>query len=138
MVFWIPPEAAAALAASQGYTTTSGTDAAWNDWQSLMKQYQDATNSGGLPRTSFWLVIGLPADDYSERIEMHDEIPMLMPVSGSGVLVGLAKEKTELDKMLMEDEKHVHLTYKVKIQGQKAWRDLIEFLAKHDMLEKEG
>jgi len=137
-VFYVSPETVAAWMATQSQTTASGTmDPGWAAWQDMIDQYQGGANSGGLPKLNFWLVVALPGKDYSERIEWHENLPMLVPVSGSGVLTGLAQSNAELTKMLTEDSGNVHLTYKVKIQGQKAWRDLLEFLAEHGMLEKE-
>jgi len=151
-VFFIPHEIAAAWAASQNRvrtTVTSGTavpppppvhdptDPAWGAWQATMRDYSNAANSDGLTHLNFWLVVSLPADSFSEKLEWHSEIPMLVPVSGTGKLLGLAQGKDDLDAMLHEDRANVHLTYKVKIQGQNAWRDLLEFLAEHNMLEKE-
>lgn len=135
-MFWISPEMAEAIAGLQ--TTVSGTeDPTWNAWLEAMQQYAQASNSSGLTRTNFWLVVGIPKKDFSEKIEWHEEIPMLMPASGVGKLIGLAQTKDDLNKIIEADQGNVHLTYKVKIQGQKAWRDLVEFLAQHDMLEKE-
>jgi hypothetical protein len=135
-VYWIPPEEAYAWS---GILVASGSamDPAWENWRELMSQYQQATNSSGLTRISFWLVVGLPGDSFSDKLEFHEEVPMLMPISGSGKFLGIAQSKAELDKMVTSDKDNVHLTYKVKLQGQKAWRDLLEFLATHDMLEKE-
>ncbi len=137
-MFDVSPETIAAWAATQSQTTASGTmGPGWSAWQDMINQYQDGANAAGLPKLDFWLVIALPGKDYSERIEWHEDLPMLMPTSGSGVLTGLAQSNAELNKMLTEDSGNVHLTYKVKIQGQEAWRDLLEFLAEHGMLEKE-
>jgi hypothetical protein len=150
---WFPPEMIAALQ-GQAYrsapTTASGiqssgnSDPAWAAWQSLMKEYSGDTNSGGLPKLNFWLVISLPGESYSEKLDWHDKVPMLMPASGTGILLGLAQTKEELEEMMFEDAKgkdgkpgNVHLTYKVKVQGQNAWRDLLDFLAEHDMLEQD-
>jgi len=82
-------------------------------------------------------VISLPGDHYSEQLEWHSELPMLIPTSGSGKLMGLAQNKDALDEMITGDKDNVHLTYKVKIQGQQAWRELLEFLAERGMIEKE-
>ena len=129
---------------ASGVQSSGGMDAVWNAWQGMMKMYSEDSNAGGLSKLSFWLVISLPGDSYSEKLEWHDKIPMLVPSSGTGSLLGLARTKAELDEMMFEDSKakdgrpgNVHLTYKVGVQGQKAWRDLLNFLAEHDMLEKE-
>ncbi len=153
---WYPPEMIEAFQAQGLDTTASGTqgswiqgsgslDPTWNIWQGLMKDYAESNNSAGLPKLNFWLVISLPGESFSDTLVWHEEIPMLVPSSGTGALLGLAQTRSELDKMMQEDAQgtggktgNVHLTYKVKIQGQKAWRDLLDFLAEHDMLEHEG
>ena len=148
---WDPPEVIEAFQAQGLNTTTSGTqgsgtlDPIWNIWQGLMKDYAESSNSSGLPRLNFWLVVSLPGESFSDKLVWHEDIPMLVPSSGTGTLLGLAQTRSELDKMMEEDAQgvggktgNVHLTYKVKIQGQKAWRDLLNFLAEHDMLEHEG
>ncbi len=137
---WFSPELIYAMQAMSGQSSTvSGTqDSAYQAWQAASHEYQKKTNSAGLVKLNFWLVIALPAASYSEKIEWHSRLPMLMPTSGTGKLLGLAQTKAELDEMLHEDRENVHLTYKVKVQGQNAWRDLLEFLAEHDMLENDG
>jgi hypothetical protein len=144
-MFWnIPPEAAAAYAAamSHGQVAASGTtevqDQAYRQWQGMMREYSEATFSDGLPKVHFWLVVGLPGANYANHLDWHHDIPMLMPASGTGKFLGVAPTKADVDKMIEDDPANVHLTFKVKIQGQTAWRDLIEFLARHDMLENEG
>jgi len=143
-MFWFTPAMLEAAAAGQ-VTASGSVDPAFLAWTAQMRDYQGATNSGGLPKLNFWLVISLPGDNFSEKLEWHEELPMLMPASGTGALLGLAQTKAELDEMMFEDAKtkegktgNIHLTYKVKIQGSKAWRDLIDFMAKHDMIEKES
>ncbi len=129
------------LVQEAGYSdvVASGTqDAAWKAWQYMAQQYQKATNSAGARKVNFWMVISLPGDSYSETLGWHDDLPMLMPASGTGTFLGLARTKAELDKMILNDQENVHLTYKVKIQGRQSWRDLVEFLATHDMLEPEA
>jgi hypothetical protein len=144
---WFSSDITTAL---QAQATASGTlqgsvDSVWLAWQNMMQQHQKPSSSvNSFPKLNFWLVVSLPGDDYSEKLEWHHEIPMLIPASGTGRLLGLARTKPELDAMLLEDSQskrgktgNIHLTYKVKIQGQESWRSLLEFLATHDMLEKE-
>ncbi len=148
---WYPPDIIAAIQEQGLSALASGTqsrgilDPAWAVWQGLMKGYAGSYNSADLSKLNFWLIISLPGDSFSDKLAWHEEIPMLVPSSGTGSLLGLAQTKSELDRMLEEDSKgtggkpgNVHLTYKVKVQGQQAWRDLLEFLAEHDMLEKES
>lgn len=117
-------------------TTASGImDSDWAAWQEATVGYGDYF--AGQTKVNFWMVVALPGGSFSEQLEEHESLPMLVPTSGCGEFLGTARTKVELDKMLVEDKKNVHLTYKVKIQGQQDWRDLLEFLGNHDMLEKE-
>ena len=60
----------------QQWLVSSGTeDAGYEDWQHLMKEYAMGSNSAGLPKTNFWLAIGLPANDYSDKIKWHESVP---------------------------------------------------------------
>lgn len=141
---WFTPEIAAAYAASQGQnsavsgTTSEVQDQSFQQWQGMMKDYAEASSANGLPKVHFWVVIALPGGDYANKLGWHHEIPMLMPISGTGKFLGVAPTKSALDDMVEADKDNVHLTFKVKIQGQTAWRELLEFLATHDMLENES
>lgn len=126
-------------------TVSSGTvgeetnDEAYNDWVQAMSHYARGTNSCGLTAVGFWIVIRLDAKGFSDALEMHEKIPMMMPRKGAGTLAGIARTAEELDLITKRDpKKYVYLTYKIKLQGQNAWRDLLEFLGEHDMLEEQG
>lgn len=123
----------------------SGTqgDEAYRLWSDAMKQYASETNSHGLPATKFWLILRVPKTGFSDKIEMHESIPMLIPKKGCGELVGVAREKPELDALieprdnLPDDSRgdYIYLTYRVRLQGQEAWRAFLEFAGKHNMLD---
>lgn len=125
--------------------TVSGTpeDETYRLWSDAMKQYANATNSSGLPATRFWVVLRVPKTGFSDKIEMHESIPMLLPKNGCGELVGVAREKPELDAMieprdeLPDDSRrnYIYLTYRVRLQGQESWRAFLEFAGKHNMLD---
>jgi hypothetical protein len=131
-----------------GVMPSSGTgdDAAYQEWASAMRQYADATNSNGLPAVRFWLILRVHKTDFSDKVEMHETIPMLLPKVGCGELVGVASDKPELDRLITPNENnsidsrrdYIYLTYKVKIQGQDAWRTFLEFVGTHNMLEQDG
>jgi hypothetical protein len=137
---WFTPEMAAAYSASQGVVsgTADTTDPNWRLWQQTMREYTEAASAEGFPKSHFWIVIALPGGNYANHLDWHHEIPMLMPASGTGKFLGIALTKPDLDQMVEKDKDNVHLTFKVKIQGQSAWRELLEFLARHDMLENEN
>ncbi len=126
--------------------TASGTaiveghdDEAYMAWATAMSHYAVTNNSKGLPTIGFWLVVRLDKEDFSEKIEFHEKIPMMMPIAGTGMLIGIARDRNELDKILdREPDKYVYLTYRVKLQGQNAWRTLLEFMGEHDMLDDDN
>ena len=51
-------------------------------WLKVMKRYQEVLGYDGHPKANFWLVVGLPANDFSNQIEFHPYIPMLVLTSG--------------------------------------------------------
>ena len=114
------------------------TDEIAYSYQQAMQQYAAITGSQGATSTGFWFVVKLPKKNFSETLEMHPELPMMVPKEGTGELVGVARDSRELDKLLEKtSEEFVHLTYKVKIQGKHAFRTLIEFLAEHNMIDQD-
>lgn len=125
------------------HPTTSGAVHAYDDevyrlWTETMFRYAEESNSSGLAALNFWLVIRLNKKDFGDHIEMHETLPMMIPKEGSGKLVGLARDRDELEALTDQDtEEFVYLTYKIKIQGQQAWRDLLEFMGKHNMLDRD-
>ncbi len=130
---------AMAVAAASGTIVVQTDDEAYRVWAESMNSYASATNSAGLPSLSFWLVVRLDAADFSETLEMHQRLPMMIPRDGAGALIGLARTQEELDVILKEDtDKYVYLTYKIRLQGQHAWRSLLEFMGEHNMLEQDS
>jgi hypothetical protein len=116
--------------------TLSPTDEEWAAWLKAMKEYADKTGASGLEKLNFWIIIKLPKK-FGDKLEWHEEVPMIMPAPGVGELLGIAKDKNELQNILEDNSDCAHLVYKVKIQGQAAWRSLVEFMAKNNMLEHE-
>ena len=101
------------------------------------------------PAYYFWVVIRVDKQNYSEKIEDHASIPMLIPKPGHGELVGIVDSKPALDNLTTPDPtinlrvediraKYVYLTYRVKIQGEPAWRSFLEFLGNNHMLERDA
>ncbi len=144
MHFW--PFIPDSLYAGLTVATASGTamvegrdDEAYRMWVETMSNYAAATNSQGLPTIGFWLIVRLEKEGFSEKIEFHEKLPMMMPIPGTGALIGIARDRDELDKILgREPEKYVYLTYRIKLQGQNAWRTLLEFMGEHDMLDEDN
>lgn len=149
MIFGITQEQIQYWMGMQQATASGTADPIYQQWQESMKQYAADVGSGGAPTTNFWVVVSLPKENFSERVYVHGDLPLIMPNSGTGTLEGIATTKAELDKMTIAEgpgpnqgdewkedprRKKMFITYKVKLQGYKAWRDLIEFCGEHDML----
>ena len=149
-MFWFfPPgtsqqEALAALTVQTQGVTTSGVqesqDDLFREWQQQMDEYNRVHHSHfeGSPKNAFWVVVALPGDEFSENLEWHPTLPMLIPASGTGKMVGIAQDRVALEKMMVEDAKNVHLTYRIKLQGPHSWRKFLELMAEHGMMEKES
>lgn len=110
---------------------------AYAAWASMMHDYSEETCAAGMPSTYFWLAIQLPRDNYADKIDFHPELPMMVPVSGTQTkILGVFSSKKSAESAMAEDEKHVHLLYKLKIQGSTATYKFLEFMAEHNMMEK--
>ena len=115
---------------------TSDTDL-WDEWQAELKGHTKKKKLAYQHKVLFWIAVSLPAKKFSENIRRHKEIPMLIPASGKGTLLGVANDKQELDSLVEKDSENVHLVYKVAVRGPEVLHNLLEFLARNDMLEKE-
>jgi len=124
-------------------------DSIYSQWEEAMEAYSNSTNSSGLPQITFWMVIALPKKNFSENVELHPTLPMFVPTADAGELVGIATTREELDKITIpkgpgkhSDERwkddprrnKIFIVYKIKLQGRKAWKDLLEFCSERDML----
>lgn len=113
-------------------------DEPYLDWLREMKRYAEDTNSVGARPVFFWLIFRLPKENFADQIEMHEYIPMMMPKPGCGYLLAIASSKEETEEIISEDiEQWVYLTYKCRVQGQHAWRSLLDFMGKHNMLDRD-
>jgi hypothetical protein len=110
------------------------TESAQGAWETITK---DRENKPAPSKLNFWIVISLPSKDFSGSIKWHESAEMLVPEPGTGKLLGIAKTIPELNQMISEDEKNVHLTYRAKLQGREDWSKLLNFLAENKMLEKD-
>ncbi len=118
-----------------------------------MKQLEEASEeipSG--PLVNLWLVVKLPADDFSKKIEYNEEMDLLLAPEGE--FVGFAHTREELTVMttakLGETEvqgepeeaptievlaDYVYLTYKAEFRGTEDLQKLLEFLLAEGMLK---
>lgn len=119
-------------------------DPIYQDWVANMQAYAAALGNTGLPTHHFWIVIKVKAEGFSENVDVHESLPMVLPIEGAGEFVGVASSKEELDEMTTpsgdpKDPRRgfIFITYKVKIQGPEPWKLLLEYLAQHNMLESE-
>ena len=147
-MFYLPN----AEALHQMGVVTSGTeqDQIYQQWLGTMREYSSSLHRAEATY-DFWLVVRMAGNDYSEHLEDHPTLPMMMPASGTGELVGFAKNKEELDQMVTPeiDPKlgeikagdrrgdYVYLTYKIKLRGEDAWRGLLDYFGQNGMLEKD-
>ena len=93
MTYMLPPnEADIGQAWANMHTTSSG---AAVDPDSVAYQARTKAYAGLTDVKNFWLVVALPGDNYSEKITWHDDAPMLVPVSGSGTLLGISRSSDE-------------------------------------------
>ncbi len=126
-------------AAASGTIVLDSDDEAYQVWAQAMATYSTETNAKGLPSINFWLIVRVDAEGFSETVEMHPDLPMMMPRDGAGALIGIARTEEELHAVIEKDtDKYVYLTYKIKLQGQHAWRTLLEFMGEHNMLDKDN
>ncbi|MFW9998430.1 MAG: hypothetical protein ACFFD4_40725, partial [Candidatus Odinarchaeota archaeon] len=117
--------------------------AEFKEWQETMRQYAlEADDDGGVPH-KFLVVIRVRAENYSEKLAYHETLPMWIPKEGEGELAGIALNSDGVDKIISGltdqstgENRYVYLVYVVKVQGQQAWRGLLEYLGSHNMLEK--
>lgn len=118
-----------------------------NNWMTAMQNYTNymgASNSGR--KTHFWIALKVMKNDYSERIMEHPEIPMMVPVSGTGDIACVAATKEQLDQMITPDpdnlrdtrRDYVYLIYKIKLQGEDSWRKFLEFCGKNNLIERDA
>ncbi len=104
------------------------------------------------PLVPLWMVVALPADDFSKKIDYDDKMDLLLAPEGK--FVGFALGREELAKMttskLEEIESRegpegapsievladfVYLTYKAEFKGTEDLQKLLEFLLAEGMLK---
>lgn len=104
------------------------------------------------PLVPLWLVVALPADDFSDKIDYDEKMDLLLAPEGK--FVGFALTREELNKMttstLEEIESRegpegapatevladcVYLTYKAEFKGTEDLQKLLEFLLAEGMLK---
>ncbi|MBD3260148.1 MAG: hypothetical protein GF334_00450 [Candidatus Altiarchaeales archaeon] len=116
-------------------TVTSGNEA-YQDWVRRMQELADANNSAGMPKTNFWVVVRLPKKSFSESITWHPDLPMLTPVSGTEIhLLGVYGKMEDANRAMENDENHVHLSYKMKLQGSDTIYKFLEHMAQNNMID---
>lgn len=104
------------------------------------------------PLVNLWLLVALPANDFSEKIEYNEELDLLLAPEGK--FVGFAHTREELLRMttskMRETEvrgepgdgpaievlaDYVYLTYKAEFKGTEDLQKLLEFLLAEGMLK---
>ncbi len=98
------------------------------------------------PLINLWLVVELPSNDFSKKIEYNEELDLLL--ASEGKFVGFARTREELIQMTTSsldpesaDEvsaSHVYLTYRAEFRGTKDLQKLLEFLLAEGMLKPQN
>ncbi|MCI0527035.1 MAG: hypothetical protein L0Y56_06265 [Nitrospira sp.] len=120
--------------------TVSGND--YSGWAEAFAYWAQVSASGSplhspyqAPLT-FWFVVQVPKEGYSENIKVHETLPMW--VAQSGKVIGVCKTWDEIDRLIEpRSSEFVYLTYRVKIPSLAALTDLLVVLHEKKLLEEE-
>ena len=111
--------------------------AEYEEWMHTQKEYSTRTGSAGLAATNFYLVLAFPQGDFADKIDMHPDLPMMVPASGTTPpILGVFSDERAATVAMDKDDKNVHLMYKLKLRGNTGIREFLEFMATHDMMDK--
>lgn len=111
----------------------------YQEWMQTQKGYAESTGAAGLTATNFYLVLAFPQGDFADKIDMHPNLPMMVPASGTTPpILGIFGDEAAATKAMDKDTKNVHLMYKLKLRGNIGIRDFLEFMATHDMMDTQG
>ncbi len=107
------------------------------------------------PSVSLWLIVEIPKEKFSEKIEYNEELDLLLAPAGK--FIGFALSGLDVDKMTTSKLKEVelrgepeeglrkevvaesvYLTYKAEVRGHKELLKLLEFLLAEKMLKPQG
>lgn len=142
-------------------STASGTREAANPWAILaaaaeMGELNLDTGPGySGPGADLWMVVEVPKERFSEKIEYDEKLDLLL--ASEGKFVGFAKTKIEVDKMTTSKLKEVeiqgspedsgrkdlvaesvYLTYKAQVRGTSDLKKLLEFFLSEGMLKPQN
>jgi len=115
----------------------SGTEESdYSAWEMDPKPYVSTAPTPHLATTSIYLVEAFPQGDFADRIDIHPDLPMMLPASGTNppILGIFSDEKTARIKM-EEDDQNVHLMYKCRVPGVSGIQNFLELMAGQGMLE---
>jgi len=118
----------------------------------MKKLEEDPDDIPSGPLVPLWLVVALPADNFSEKIEYDEKTDLLLAPEGK--FVGFAQSREELAEMTTaklgeievkkgpDDEPttevladFVYLTYKAEFKGTEDLQKLLDFLLVEGMLK---
>lgn len=113
---------------------------------------EDSEDTPSGPLVPLWLIVALPADNFSDKIDYDEKMDLLLAPEGK--FVGFALGREELAKkttsVLEEIESregpegapttevladYVYLTYKAEFKGTEDLQKLLEFLLAEGMLK---
>lgn len=114
----------------------SGEEDAYTAWYESHQDYIRSFSNYGQTSTSFYLVLKFPKHEFSEQLEMHERIPMMVPASGvHAKFLGVYNNKLRADAAMAEDTAHVHLVYNLKIKSGEDLQKFLELMADNHMIE---
>lgn len=156
---YLSAEVIAQLAAQAA--TVSGGDGYTNPWAALAAAAEmgelnlDAGPGLGVFSIDLWMIVEVPKEKFSDKIEYDEELNLLLAPEGK--FAGFAKTRAEADKMTTSKLKEVeireapeggvhkefvgdsvYLTYKAEINGTSDLRKLLEFFLSEGMLKPQN
>ncbi len=109
------------------------------EWMHSQQEYATSNGASGLTATNFYLVLAFPQGDFADKIDMHPDLPMMVPTSGTTPpILGVFSDEKAATVAMDKDNERVHLMYKLKLRGHAGIRDFLEFMATHDMMDAQG
>ncbi len=111
----------------------------YTEWLHTQREYATRTGAAGLVSTNFYLVLAFPQEDFADKIEVHPDLPMMIPASGTTPpILGVFPDEKSASVAMSRDDERVHLMYKLRLRGHRGIKDFLEYMATHDMMETMG
>lgn len=113
--------------------------AEYEGWTYTTEAYTKDTVPSYLTTANFYLVLAFPQGDFADKIDIHPDLPMMVPTSGTTPpILGVFADEKAAAVAMDKDNESVHLMYKLKLRGDTGVREFLEFMATHDMMDVQG